>query len=150
MDKYPLSESNRNIFLVELNKAIEDAAEDDSKNILQQNFDSLAVYPPNGSFTDEEKVALRSIASVPNAESALRKVLANASASVIFNMLNLIDGTSDPESEDWTGVTLVDADTVGDPPYAMLHDDFYEKYWDWRKARGDKGWRLDMYDDDAK
>src|SRR6266540_6397140 len=87
MDKYPLSESNRNIFLVELNKAIEDAAEDDSKNILQQDFDSLAVYPPNGGFTDEEKVALRSIASVPNAESALRKVLANASASVIFNML---------------------------------------------------------------
>jgi hypothetical protein len=62
MDKYPLSESNRNIFLVELNKAIEDAAEDDSKNILQQDFDSLAVYPPNGGFTDEEKVALRSIA----------------------------------------------------------------------------------------
>ncbi len=134
MDKYPLSESNRNIFLVELNKAIEDAAEDDSKNILQQDFDSLAVYPPNGGFTDEEKVALRSIASVPNAESALRKVLANASASVIFNMLNWIDGTSDPESEDWTGVKLVDADTVGDPPYAMLHDDFYDKYWDWRKT----------------
>ena len=42
MDKYPLSESNRNIFLVELNKAIEDAAEDDSKNILQQDFDSLS------------------------------------------------------------------------------------------------------------
>src|SRR4030095_2052254 len=50
----------------------------------------------------------------------------------------------------WTGVTLVDADTVEDPPYAMLHDDFYDKYWDWRKTRGDKGWRLDMYDDDAK
>ena len=53
-------------------------------------------------------------------------------------------GAFDPESEDWTGVKLVDADTVGDPPYAMLHDDFYDKYWDWRKTRGDKGWRLDM------
>jgi hypothetical protein len=66
---------------VELNKAIEDAAEDDSKNILQQDFDSLAIYPPNGGFTDEEKVALR---------------------------------------------------------------------WGWRKTRGDKGWRLDMCDEDAK
>jgi len=150
MDKYPLSESNRNIFLVELHKAIEDVAEAGSKNILQQDFDSLAVYPPNGGFTDEEKVALRSVASVPNVESALRKVLANAGASVIFDMLNWIDGTGDPESEDWTGVKLVDADTDEDPPYAMLHDDFYDKYWDWRKTRGDKGWRLDMYDDDAK
>jgi hypothetical protein len=149
MDKYPLSESNRNILLMELNKAIEDAAEAGAKDVLQQDFDNLAVYPPNGGYTYEEKVALRSIASVPNAESALRKVLANASASVIFNMLNWFDGTSDPESESWTGVTLVDSDTVGDPPYAMLHDDFYDKYWDWRETRGDKGWSLDMYDDDA-
>src|SRR5215471_16975915 len=129
MDKYPLSESNRNIFLVELHKAIEDVAEAGSKNILQQDFDSLAVYPPNGGFTDEEKVALRSVASVPNVESALRKVFANAGASVIFDMLNWIDGTGDPESEDWTGVKLVDADTDEDTPYAMLHDDFYDKYW---------------------
>lgn len=150
MDKYPLSESNRNILLMELNKAIEDAAEAGAKDVLQQDFDNLAVYPPNGGYTDEEKVALRSIASVPNTESALRKVLANASASVIFNMLNWFDGTSDPESENWTGVTLVDSDTVGDPPYAMLHDDFYDKYWDWRETRGDKGWSLDMYDDDAR
>jgi hypothetical protein len=43
MDKYPLSESNRNILLMELNKAIEDAAEDGAKDVLQKDFDNLAV-----------------------------------------------------------------------------------------------------------
>lgn len=29
----------------------------------------------------------------------------------------------------------------------MLHDDFYETYWDWKEKRINPGWKLDLLDE---
>ena len=100
-------------------------------------------YPPNGGFTAEEKEALKLLKGNKEILSAMRKVLASCAASVVFDLLNLIDGTSDPENGAWSGVALVDkpekpAETE------LLHDEFFSTYWDWRQKRKNKNWRLDL------
>ncbi|MBX3241320.1 MAG: hypothetical protein KIT80_17555 [Chitinophagaceae bacterium] len=65
-------------------------------------------------------------------------------------MLNLLDGTGSPKlhCDKWTGVKLIDEEfDEDDEPFAdTLHDCFFETYWEWKKVRGDKGWKLDTYD----
>ncbi len=69
--------------------------------------------------------------------SVFSKILDNASAWVIFNTLNLIDWTSDPElwEWDWYWIKLIDfndknEDILNDS-YEFLHDTFYWKYNDY-------------------
>ena len=81
-------------------------------------------------------------------KSALRKVFASNTADVIFSFLNIIDGTSDPTVEfgEWKEVMLVDFND-GNEMDSMLHDDFYETYWDWKEKRINPGWKLDLLDE---
>ena len=102
-----LSENNRHSLLLAIHQSIEEEAAGSAKGLLQGRGEEPD-YPPNGGFTTEEKEALKLLQNNEVLQSALRKVLASCAAGVVFDLLNLIDGTSVPEHGDWNGVSLVD------------------------------------------
>jgi hypothetical protein len=63
----------------------------------------------------------------------------------------VLDGTGSPKHyyDEWTSVKLIDEDFQdNDEAFAdMLHDSFYETYWEWKKIRGEKKWKLDVYEE---
>ena len=137
-----LSENNRHALMLSIHQSIEEEADVSANGLLQGQVDEPD-YPPNGGFTAEEREALKLLQNNEKLQSALRKMLANCAAGVVFNLLNLIDGTSVPEYGDWKGVSLVDKTEEiegGD----FLHDNFFDTYWDWRETRSAKNWRLDL------
>lgn len=146
-----LSRNNAIALLLDLNQDIEEYAEATVRNIIERKkFDSL-VYPPNAGLTDLEKAELAKLDNNDNLKNALRKIIADNTAGVIFNMLNLLDETTSPKLkfDEWNGVKLVDEDDniSSDPFEDNLHDSFFEAYWDWKELRGDKPWKLDTYED---
>ena len=146
-----LSNNNALALMLDLNQDIEEYAEATVKNIIEdKNFDFLT-YPPNSGLTDLEKQELNKLDNNEHLKNALRKVIANNSAGIVFNMLNIIDGTTDPKLmyDEWTGIKLIDQDLNEDADefQDMLHDSFYESYWKWRELRGDKNWKLDTYEE---
>ena len=146
-----LSNNNALALMLDLNQDIEEYAEATVKNIIEdKNFDFLT-YPPNSGLTDLEKQELNKLDNNEHLKNALRKVIADNSAGIVFNMLNIIDGTTDPKLmyDEWTGIKLIDQD-LNEDAYEfqdMLHDSFYESYWKWRELRGDKNWKLDTYEE---
>lgn len=146
-----LSNNNALALMLDLNQDIEEYTEATVKNIIEdKNFDFLT-YPPNSGLTDLEKQELNKLDNNEHLKNALRKVIADNSAGIVFNMLNIIDGTTDPKLmyDEWTGIKLVDQDLNEDADefQDMLHDSFYESYWKWRELRGDKNWKLDTYEE---
>lgn len=146
-----LSKKNAQALLLDLNQDIEEYAEATVKKIIEErNFDFLS-YPPNCGLTDLEKAELRKLDNNEHLKNALRKIISDNSAGVVFNMLNLIDGTGSPKLHynNWSGVKLIDEKhQKGTHQFDdMLHDGFFETYWEWRKVRGDKKWKLDTFDD---
>ncbi len=144
-----LSNKNAIALLLDLNQDIEEYAEATVKNIVEDKNFGLT-YPPNPGLNDLEKAELEKLDNNEHLKNALRKIIADNSAAVIFNLLNLLDGTSSPKQyyDNWTGVTLVDEEPQpGIEQYNdMLHDGLFETYWEWRKLRGDKKWKLDTYE----
>ena len=142
-----LSNKNALALLLDLNQNIEEYAEATVKNIIEEkNFDFLT-YPPNNGLTDLEKAELNKLDNNQHLKNALRKVIADNSAGIIFNLLNLIDGTGAPKHmyNEWTGVKLIDEEPNESEAefQGTLHDNFFEAYWEWRRIRGDKSWTLD-------
>jgi len=84
-------------------------------------------------------------------KNALRKIIADNTAGVIFNMLNLFDGTSYPRTQiyDWKGVKLVDekANNWLGPVLTIPFTIVFETYWDWKKLRGENPGKLDTCED---
>jgi hypothetical protein len=139
-----LSNKNALILLLEINQTIEEYAEYTVKNIVEdKNFESL-IYPPNCGLTDLEKIELGKLNNNEHLKNALRKIIADNTAGVIFNALNLLDGTTTPRNleDEWTGVKLVDEqlDKNTDVFNDKLHDAFFESYWDWKSIREKKDW----------
>ena len=145
-----LSNKNAKALLVDLNQDIEEYAEYSVRSILDdKNFEFLS-YPPNSGFTDPEKAELGKLSNNEHLKNVLRKVIADSSAGVIFDMLNVFDGTGSPKYyyDEWSGVKLIDEEFQENEEEFndMLHDRFYESYWEWRKIRSHKKWKLDIYD----
>ena len=146
-----LSNKNALALLLDLNQDIEEYAEATVKNIIEdKNYDFLT-YPPNNGLTDLEKQELNKLDNNEHLKNALRKIIADNSAGIIFNMLNLFDGTGSPKNmyNEWTGIKLIDEETNENEPEFQdtLHDSFFETYWEWKKIRGDKNWKLDTFDE---
>lgn len=133
----PLSTNNAKVLLLELNKKIEEYAEETVKNIIEDKKLDFLVYPPNGGLTDAEQAEIVRLSHNENFKNALRKILADNAAGVVFNLLNLLDGTIAPENDDdeWTGIKLVDEEEDEDREVFgdTLHDALFEAYWDWKK-----------------
>jgi len=104
-----LSNKNALALLLDLNQDVEEYAEATVKNIIEdKNFKVL--YPPNNGLTESEKQELAKLDNNDHLKIALRKIIADNSAGIIFNMLNLLDGTGSPKHmyNEWTGVKLID------------------------------------------
>lgn len=142
-----LSEENRKTLLLSIHQAIEEAANTSAEQIENGQLDQMIHYPPNGGLSEEEQQELRQLQGNDVLKSAIRKVIASSSANAFFVFLNYLDGTGDPDiaSGEWSGVMLVDQSSDYEED-AMLHDEFYASYWDWRGMRNDRSWRLDMLD----
>ena len=136
-----LSEKNQRTFLVAANESVEEYAASYADDLLQGQ-EITTVYPPNGGLSSEEAGALKLLQGNKLLHSALRKLLAGCAAEVVSDLLNHIDGTTDPNQGHWSGVMLVDS-PENDEHRDSLHDDFFDAYWDWREIRPDKTWRLD-------
>ena len=141
-----LSEGNRQAFLIAAHQAVEEQAAAYVNDLLHGRRQQLD-YPPNGGFTDEEETALKQLQDNMVLHSALRKVLASCAAGTVFDLLNLIDGTNDPEHGDWSGVRLVDRQEEMEEHWEFLHDAFFDTYWNWRETRQNTNWRLDLLPD---
>lgn len=98
------------------------------------------IYPPNYGLLPDEEAALASIPKTLAMERALRKLVASAVATPIFDLLCLVDGVADAPLLD----DVQDADLSA--ANLMLHDGFFESYWAYRRRRPVPGWRLDTYD----
>ena len=143
-----LSEEHHKILMLSLHQKIEEYAVNTANKLHSGDTENLLTYPPNHGFTRGELQALEKLSGDSPLQSALRKVLANNSAGVVFELMNLLDGTTDPDEElgDWTGIALVDSDEVIEENEEMLHDSFYASYWDWRERRPDTAWQLDTFE----
>ena len=144
-----LCNKNAQILLLDTHQDIEEYADTLVTNILdKKEFDFLA-YPPNCGLTELEIEELKKLDNNEHLKNALRKVIADNSAGIVFNILNLFDGTGFPKNDngDWTGLKVIDEEPNenSEPVDDWLHDKFYETYWDWKKIRGDKEWKLDTY-----
>jgi hypothetical protein len=130
-----LSNDNTKAILLDTHQDINNFADNAVSIIFGNNLASLT-YPPNVDLTAEEIAALKTIVPSDNLKNALKKILADNSAAVMFNLFNNIDGTTDPKnnSDNWTGVKLIDLDPDDDEDSEnFLHDEFYSTYWDWHK-----------------
>ena len=140
-----LSDENRKALLTSANQSIEEHASGYAEDFLKGQLQESA-YPPNGGFSVEEAEALKQFEGNIALHSAMRKLLAGCAANVLFDLFNLIDGTTDPTHMAWSGqgVILVDKSENDDEHREHLHDEFFDAYWNWRDIRPDKTWRLDM------
>jgi len=136
-----LSEENRHTLLLSVHQLIEEQAGAYANDLFQGRALNLD-YPPNGGLSVEEAAVLQVVHNNTLLQAALRKVIASCPAETIFGLLNLLDGTSDPEHGDWGGVLLIDRPDE-EEQRQFLHDAFFETYWDWRAKRRNKNWRLD-------
>ncbi|WP_103072341.1 hypothetical protein [Aquimarina sediminis] len=143
-----LSKHNIKTFLLSANQKIEENADFISDKLYKGDEMDFITYPPNCGFTEEENRSLEKLKNDPNLKSALRKILADNSAGVLFDLFNIIDGTSEPDESfgKWTEICFVDKTDELAEDLDFFHDELYDKYWDWRKIRPKKGWKLDNYD----
>ena len=144
-----LSDHNLKTLMIFLQQKIEENAEYVANELTNGNSTDFLTYPPNGGLTESEKLSLEKIKNDSTLESALRKVLADNSAGVLFELLNIIDGTSEPDENigKWTEISIVDKTDEIAENAEMLHDELYSKYWDWKKIRPNKSWKLDNYEE---
>lgn len=138
-----LGDANKQAMLLHLHRSIEDAANHTVEMIV--NRETIEVtYPPNGGLNTAEQAAVCAIEQGDVMRSALRKIIADAAASVVFDLFNVIDGTTDPEPESvaWSSIMIVDrADDEDSADF--LHDEFFASYWDWKPLRSTKNPPLD-------
>lgn len=144
-----LSTENQNILLTNCHRFIEENAVATTQYLVDKKVNQVLFYPPDCGLNEAENAAIASIDWGNNAlQSALRKILANNSASVLFDLFNIIDGISEPD-EDWTGVHIIDNTAENETENRdFLHDEFMATYWDWRTKRTETAWKLDTYGDE--
>jgi hypothetical protein len=131
----------RHALLVELHRAIDEAA-DAALDVIESRGIEL-VYPPGVKLTAEEIAALAELRVSPAARSALGKVLRNEAAGPLFELFTLVDGVSDPRGwpgpETWLGVVLTprvaDGSDEDEGRPEMWHDQLFESYWEYQRAR---------------
>jgi hypothetical protein len=100
---------------------------------------TVLAYPPEEVLSDAERRALADLKLSPDERSAVQKLIADACAATLFRFFSLMDGVGDPEVATfrgtWLGGRIVAAsDDDESVTEAMLHDEFLEHYWEYKKA----------------
>jgi hypothetical protein len=133
--------------MIQVNADIEEAAQSAAHSLIDESFQGKISYPPNHGFSQEDLTALDALKVIPNLESALRKVIADAASYPIFRVFEYIDGIADPNNDAWLGIYLVERpheDTDVEIEDTSYHDSISAHYWDWRRLRPTKEWKLDV------
>ncbi|TAJ05047.1 hypothetical protein DMA11_23655 [Marinilabiliaceae bacterium JC017] len=140
-----LTETNKKTLMITLHQKIEEYADVTSDLVLNGEIAENLTYPPNNGLTQSELKELEKLKNNKILKSALRKVFADNSAGVLFELMNLIDQTTDPDEDlgEWAGLSLIDFDEEIEENDEMLHDTFSESYWDWKEKRQNNDWQLD-------
>jgi hypothetical protein len=133
-----LSQENLNALMVDLHREIEMLSEKTATELLNGSMNDLT-YPPTDDrlLTVEEKEALELMKGNKALSSAIRKILADHSSSVLFGLFNVIDGTGDPYPliDQWTEIVIIDRPEDYVENHEMLHDEFYSTYHNWKELR---------------
>jgi hypothetical protein len=138
-----LSDEERRALLVEVHKLIETAADQAVRRISGREPVGVLTYPLGGRLTAAEAEALGRGAGTPEAVRALRRVVADAVAGPVYDLLAMIDGAREPEGWEirWRPFEVTTAE-AGSPP-GILHTAFQETYQEWQRLRPDPGWSLE-------
>jgi len=127
-------ESRRAVF-AEVHKAIDEAAQS-VIDCLSSDVNLELTYPPGIEISPQELEYLAGIDIAPEAKKILKKIIADACGYPVFHMMSLLDGVTEPyviEIPEWFGGAL-----AGDPDKGiMLHDEFFEAYWDYNNRKSD-------------
>jgi len=145
-----ISDARRAALLMEVHRAIEEAASQAAELLARVSAEPNLAYPPNAGLDATARSVLTQAPSRPEAVAAIRKVVAAAAAAPLLHLFALMDGVAEPDDwqGEWPPVDLADA-TDDDPARPMLHDELFESYWSWVAKRDDVGWRLDSADEPA-
>ena len=143
-----MTDEQRIAMFVQIHKDIETCADAMARSLEAGGELPKLSYPPNAGLTEDEAAALRALELDSRAVAGLRKLTADAISSCLFTLFNLLDGTGEPEGFDeyWPAFSLVE-ESDDDEVVEMLHDTFFDTYWNWRRVRPDPGWKLDTLDD---
>src|SRR5215831_10374032 len=127
-----ISEQNYRALLSTLHKDIHDSACSAAKAAMGKA--EYLYSPMSEKFTPEQIAAFEKMRQIPGAQSALEAIITKASTSAIHTFLAYIDAIGDPGvfGSDWTGVALVDLDSV-DEYSSYLGELFYEYDEAWRE-----------------
>ena len=141
-----LDDKQREALFVTVHREVEAAATKAAEVIAGQMARPDLAYPPNGGLTPAEGDALAAVSLGPEAQAAVRKVVADAAAAPLFAFLSLLDGVADPDRFDgsWGPFHIAPA-TDAEYESLMLHDVLFDTYWLWRDRRPNPGWALDTY-----
>ncbi len=126
-----IDEATRNAIFIDIHASVARA----SAWVLETLGREDPRYPPEGGLTAEERQALADMQLSPRARSGLRKLVASACVTPVFDFLCLLDGVADPETgsfDPWLGLTLAPKPEEDEP---MLHDELYESYWLYKEQR---------------
>ena len=126
-----ISEQNYKALLSTLHKDIHDYALSAATAVMRGNLDHFH-YPGYTAFTQEQIAALDKMRQIPGVQSALERIIVQASSSAIHTLLAYIDGIGDPDvfGSRWTGVALVDLDPASEDS-SYLAELFYEYHSAW-------------------
>lgn len=131
----PITDSRRTILLIELHRAIEDAATKTARALANGTAGDGLAYPPNERLSREEAASLKQLSVDAVTERALAKAIADSTASAVFTLFLLMDAVADPEApfdgDVWLGAQLAEPDEDDHP---MMHDAFFDTYRDYRGA----------------
>jgi len=121
--------------MLEMHRIIEEAANQTVSCLAESNFADL-ICPPDEELTTKKISALHALKVDSVLASALKKTLTSNAGTVIFNLLELIDGVSDPAPflGEWTGIALTNYQEQEDARF--LHDEFFESFHRWKEIRG--------------
>src|SRR5262245_10324896 len=128
-----LSDEARQALLIEIHKSIDTVAQQAASTVGKDGSTPDLAYPPGAQLSEPELDALRMVNVTPSTRSALQKVIADACSAAFFRMFSVMDGVGDPDTwsgRHWPGISLAPKPEHDEP---MLHDDFFESYWLYRK-----------------
>lgn len=118
----------------EMHAAIEEAAEA-AINSIGANGKPSADYPPGIELNQEEVTELAKLDLSATAKAALKKIIKDSCAYPCFHICSLLDGVTEPNVlsiDEWDGGSLFYDD---DNDELMLHEMFYESYWEYKEKR---------------
>lgn len=103
--------------------------------LIEMSRSAVLAYPPDGTITEEDAVALESLNLSDAQRSVVERVVAEACHNAFFRFFCLLDAVGDPtltRVPNWRGARL----TYGRQEGSMLHDELGTAYYEYLKRGG--------------